>query len=79
MDADTPAWFRKGVEMALLAPTAFNQQKFYFEYKAPAAEGERAKVATRPGSSIWGYTKMDLGIAKLHFELGAGCDNFDWE
>ena len=79
VDADTPAWFRKGVEMALLAPTAFNQQKFYFEYKAPAAEGERAKVATRPGSSIWGYTKMDLGIAKLHFELGAGCDNFDWE
>ena len=27
----TPAWFRKGVEAALLAPTAVNQQKFSFE------------------------------------------------
>jgi hypothetical protein len=25
-----------------------------------------------------GYTQMDLGIAKYHFELGAGTDNFDW-
>ncbi len=24
-----------------------------------------------------GYTQMDLGIAKYHFELGAGTDNFD--
>ena len=28
----TPAWFQKGVEAALLAPTAINQQKFSFEY-----------------------------------------------
>ena len=28
----TPSWFRKGVEAALLAPTAVNQQKFSFEY-----------------------------------------------
>ena len=28
----TPAWFKKGVEAALLAPTAVNQQKFSFEY-----------------------------------------------
>ena len=26
-----PEWFRNGVEAALLAPTAMNQQKFYFE------------------------------------------------
>jgi hypothetical protein len=25
-----------------------------------------------------GYTKMDLGIAKYHFEVGAGIDNIDW-
>lgn len=28
----TPLWFKKGVEAALLAPTAVNQQKFSFEY-----------------------------------------------
>lgn len=28
----TPSWFKKGIEAALLAPTAVNQQKFSFEY-----------------------------------------------
>jgi hypothetical protein len=28
--------------------------------------------------SLVGYTKMDLGIAKLHFEIGAGKANFVW-
>jgi len=30
---ETPEWFTKGVEAALLAPTAINQQKFKFIYK----------------------------------------------
>jgi len=25
-----------------------------------------------------GYTQIDLGIAKYHFEIGAGKDTFDW-
>jgi len=25
-----------------------------------------------------GYTQMDLGIAKYHFEIGAGKDKFEW-
>ncbi|WP_334303689.1 hypothetical protein [Candidatus Acetatifactor stercoripullorum] len=25
------------------------------------------------------YTKIDLGIAKYHFEIGAGTDNFSRE
>ena len=24
------------------------------------------------------YSKIDLGIAKYHFELGAGAENFSW-
>ena len=28
--------------------------------------------------SLIGYTKMDLGIAKCHFEIGAGKENFQW-
>lgn len=72
----TPSWFRKGVEAALLAPTAVNQQKFSFEYVG--MNNNRHQVRAKKGISMIGYTHMDLGIAKYHFELGAGKDNFDW-
>ena len=72
----TPSWFKKGVEAALLAPTAVNQQKFSFEYVG--MDINRHQVRANKGFSMIGYTKMDLGIAKYHFELGAGTDNFDW-
>ena len=72
----TPSWFKKGVEAALLAPTAVNQQKFSFEYAG--MKGNRHIVLAKKGFSLIGYTQMDLGIAKYHFEVGAGKDNFDW-
>ena len=72
----TPPWFIKGVESALLAPTAVNQQKFYFEYLG--MEDGRHRVRAKRGLSLIGYTCMDLGIAKCHFEIGAGKENFDW-
>lgn len=68
-DGDTPEWFTKGVEAALLAPTAMNQQKFKFIKKGNT-------VQALPGTGF--YSKVDLGIAKLHFELGAGTENFKW-
>lgn len=74
----TPKWFNDGVDAALLAPTAVNQQKFHFEY-VPAKDGAKAKVIARKGVSMLGYTLMDLGIAKCHFEIAADKDNFDWE
>lgn len=74
---NTPAWFRAGVEAALLAPTAVNQQKFSFEYIAPQGDGISRVKADR-GFSLIGYTRMDLGIARLHFEIGAGKENFKW-
>ena len=67
--ADTPGWFWAGVEAALLAPTAMNQQKFRSSY----ADG---KVTAAPGKGF--YTRVDLGIAKYHFEIGAGKENFRW-
>lgn len=73
----TPVWFRKGVEAALLAPTAINQQKFHFEYLAPLGNGKPRVKAIR-GFSLSGYTQMDLGIAKCHFELAAGREKFEW-
>ena len=69
----TPKWFLDGVNAALLAPTAVNQQKFFFEY----ITGN--KVNAKRGVSFVGYTQMDLGIVKYHFELGAGKENFEWE
>ena len=72
----TPTWFRKGVEAALLAPTAVNQQKFSFEYMG--MKDGRHQVHAKKGFSMIGYTKMDLGIAKYHFEIGAGKENFEW-
>lgn len=62
-DGKTPDWFQNGIRAALLAPTAMNQQKFVFTYK----EGQ---VSVRPGIGF--YTRLDLGIVKYHFEIGAG-------
>ena len=72
----TPEWFEKGVRAALKAPTAVNQQKFFFEYVG--MKDGRHCVRARRLFSMVGYTSMDLGIVKLHFEIGAGKDNFDW-
>ena len=76
VSASTPEWFRRGVEAALLAPTAINQQKFSFEYVGNT-DG-LPQVRAKKGFSLVGYTHMDLGIAKYHFEIGAGKDNFNW-
>ena len=76
VSASTPEWFRRGVEAALLAPTAINQQKFSFEYVGNT-DG-LPQVRAKKGFSLVGYTHMDLGIAKYHFEIGAGKENFRW-
>ena len=64
-----PDWFKSGVEAALLAPTAMNQQKFLFSF-----DGNR--VSAKAGMGF--YAKVDLGIVKYHFEVGAGTENFEW-
>lgn len=65
-----PAWFADGVNAALLAPTAMNHQKFHFTL----TKDNKVKETTKGGF----YTKMDLGIAKYFFELGAGEADFQW-
>ena len=59
-----PDWFLNGAEAALLAPTAVNQQRFYFEY--------RSDGSVKASCSLGIYTKLDLGIAKYHFEAVSG-------
>ncbi len=63
ISADTPEWFRAGVEAALLAPTAMNQQKFKLTY-------DGGKVTARAGMGF--YSRVDLGIVKYHFEVASG-------
>ena len=63
-----PEWFRKGMEAAMLAPTSMNQQKFHF-----TLDGNT--VIAKAGLGF--YTKLDLGIVKAHFEIGA--ENTDWK
>lgn len=70
ISASSPEWFKNGVEAALLAPTATNQQKFTL-----TLDGD--KVRAKAGFSY--YTKVDLGIVKYHFELGSGKDSSIWK
>ena len=64
LSGPAPDWFEKGLEAALLAPTAVNQQKFCFGLE----EGQPTVRVKGLGSC----TRTDLGIAALHFELGSG-------
>ena len=66
----SPSWFLEGVSAALLAPTAINQQKFFFTEENGVVT---AKTSAGP------CAKIDLGIVKYHFELGAGKENFKWK
>lgn len=66
---NAPEWFVNGVNASLLAPTAMNQQKFTIDYKD-------GKVIARALSGF--YTKIDLGIVKYHFEIGAGDNEVIW-
>ena len=58
-----PEWFKEGVEAALKAPTALNQQKFVI-----TLDGENAKITSKGGA----MTKIDLGIVKYNFEAASG-------
>ena len=71
--ASFPDWFVNGVEAALLAPTAVNQQKFEFILH----DDNRVEAVAK--FSLIGYAHLDLGIAKYHFEVGAGKENFAWK
>lgn len=69
-DGKEPDWFKNGVEAALLAPTAMNQQKFKFFLNG-------SKVSVKAGIGF--YSKIDLGIVKYHFEIGAEKMGMEWQ
>ncbi len=59
-----PEWFLNGMNAALLAPTAMNQQKFRLEL----LPNEAVKISCGKGF----YTELDMGIVKYHFETVTG-------
>lgn len=69
-DDEVPDWFLDGVNAAMNAPTAINQQKFKF-----ILNGNSVKAVDLGGF----YSKIDLGIVKYHFEIGAGDADWKWE
>ncbi len=60
---DAPDWFLAGIDAALKAPTAMNQQRFRFTRNCNSV------TAVATGGF---YSDVDLGIVKYHFEVGSG-------
>lgn len=56
--------FAAGMSAALLAPTAMNQQKFFFELR------DDGSVKATAGKGF--YTALDLGIVRYHFDTASG-------
>lgn len=69
-----PAWFRAGVEAAMKAPSALNRQPVLFSYNA---DDDTAAARLDPQVET-GCGPNDLGIAKLHFQIGAGSGTWAW-
>ena len=62
-EKDMPDWFKEGVEAAMLAPTALNQQKFVIELK-----DDTATIMSKKGP----FCRVDLGIVTYNFEIASG-------
>lgn len=68
--AEMPDWFRRGAEAALLAPTAINQQAF----RLHLLDNGCVRAEALRGA----FSRIDLGIVKCHFEIGAGEGDWRW-
>ncbi len=69
IEGEAPAWFMEGMKYAVMAPTAGNQRLFRIKW-----DGEKVSISSVPGF----LEKVDLGIAKYHFEVGSGKYHSIW-
>jgi len=67
-----PDWFLTGIKAVLAAPSAVNRQPVMFTYNKDDSVTASVKDITGEGYAL------DLGIAKLHFELGAGSGTWEF-
>lgn len=70
VEEPVPEWFNQGMDAVYLAPTARNLRPFVFKYK----DGQVTAFTTVSTETAM----IDLGIAKLHFELGAGGGSWEY-
>ena len=68
---DAPEWFSTALSAVQLAPSAMNRQDFSFTWHS----GGFVSAHTTDSES---FSMVDLGIAKLHFELGAHGGDWEW-
>jgi nitroreductase len=69
-DEEIPSWFKDGMKAVQKAPSAMNKQPVKFYYKN--------SIVT---ANVYGgkdYQEIDLGITKLHFEIGARGGKWQW-
>lgn len=64
-----PEWFRAGADAVMKAPSTKNTRPFLFTF-----ENDEARAKTVGNHE---RVMVDLGIAKLHFEIGAGGGKWD--
>lgn len=70
-DADAPEWFFTALNAVQLAPSAMNCQDVSFTWHSDGS----VSAHTTDNES---FSMVDLGIAKLHFELGANGGDWEW-
>lgn len=70
-DGPAPDWFMAGMQAVQKAPSAVNRQPVTFTYKD-------GKVMAEVENKNDAGSMLDLGIAKLHFELGARCGKWSF-
>lgn len=69
-----PQWFVHGVEAAMKAPSAMNRQPITFSY-SPDDDTASAHLDSTINDPM---QYVDLGIAKLHFQIGANQGTWGW-
>ena len=70
-DDSLPDWLLSGMEAVRKAPSAVNRQPVLFSYKDDIVT---ASVKDVNGEGV----ALDLGIAKLHFEIGSGGGSWEF-
>lgn len=63
--SNVPEWFMSGIAAVVRAPSTYNRQPVKFIYRR---DGSVSALVTQEDKT----SGVDLGIAKLHFELGSG-------
>lgn len=74
-----PDWFMEGIKAVQLAPSALNKQPIKFVYNNDSSQNSIPFIHAWIISNKIGFELIDLGIAKLHFEIGASNGEWEWE